>query len=217
MIHTPLNYSSAEQWAGFPHTPGGKGEKRREREVLGRGGEGSRRVWRARMRMRMKESLKSFTKMFLHFETHWEGVSCSKRLNLNSDLWFYECRDSRDKKTHPWTHRLCPSNAFYLCRGTTGSAWSVFQAFETPNTHVCKHRHTHPFFILSFSQVRANPWLSTVYAFNKPCRVNAISHAYKCTLEMYGRTSRIILIMPWDRHAPLCWEMKRLHEQGTFS
>lgn len=26
MIHTPLNYSSAEQWAGFPYTPADRGE-----------------------------------------------------------------------------------------------------------------------------------------------------------------------------------------------
>ena len=37
MIHTPLNYSSAEQWAGFPHTPRPvAGEKRRGRQGGGR-------------------------------------------------------------------------------------------------------------------------------------------------------------------------------------
>ena len=32
MIHTPLNYSSAEQWAGFPHTPGDGGRERGEQK-----------------------------------------------------------------------------------------------------------------------------------------------------------------------------------------
>lgn len=92
-------------------------------------------------------------------------------------------------ETQPWgekTDWLCvPLMPFRYAEAPQGQREVSCKTFEIPNTRTCANNDT---LILSlsasFPEVRANPWSSTVYAFNKAFGMNAISHAYKHTREM---------------------------------
>lgn len=78
----------------------------------------------------------------------------------------------------PWRDYV-PLMPLRYAEAPQGQCEEPYEAFEIRNTHMEKHRHTHPFFIPVFFEVQTNPCSSTVYAFNKACCVNAISNALK--------------------------------------
>lgn len=145
MIHTPLNYSSAEQWAGFPHTPGDGGEEERDAKGVV--------TWRKERGVNTEDEYGTF--FFLKHRSikklcHLIFTVCvwpaTKVIS-----WSAVCAPQlkHKKESHPWTTRL-PLMPSRYAEAPQGQCEVPCKVFEIPNTHVHKHLHSHPPFIHVF-------------------------------------------------------------------